>query len=155
MTARIQFDQGACTGCKVCIAACCDAHNLPVGQQLRWVDIHEEGEWVRENGLAVMKGVRAWADCHACQHCDEPDCVPECRFGAIAKDDNGVVFIDADKCTGCGKCGKACPHSAIITVARESGSKQKVSKKCDMCRNIPEGPQCVAACVMRCLTIEK
>ena len=39
------------------------------------------------------------------------DCVAACQFGAITMDPNtGLPHVDAEKCTACGACAKACPR---------------------------------------------
>ncbi|MCH5330220.1 MAG: RnfABCDGE type electron transport complex subunit B [Alistipes sp.] len=42
------------------------------------------------------------------------DCVEACTFGAIYIDETtGLAAVDADKCTACGACVKACPKGII------------------------------------------
>ena len=41
------------------------------------------------------------------------DCVGTCPFGAMTMGDNHLPQIDAEKCTGCGACQKACPKQVI------------------------------------------
>jgi ferredoxin len=42
------------------------------------------------------------------------DCVAACSFDAIKKNpETGLVEVDADKCTACGACVKACPKGVI------------------------------------------
>lgn len=50
------------------------------------------------------------------------DCVAACTFGAIKKNpETGLVEVDADKCTACGACVKACPR--MIIELRNKGRK--------------------------------
>ncbi|MED9873116.1 MAG: 4Fe-4S dicluster domain-containing protein, partial [Eggerthellaceae bacterium] len=39
------FNANECSGCKACVAACKDIHNLPVGKKFRKVVTFEAGEW--------------------------------------------------------------------------------------------------------------
>ena len=39
------FNANECSGCKACVAACKDNHNLPVGKKFRKVVTFEAGEW--------------------------------------------------------------------------------------------------------------
>ena len=42
------------------------------------------------------------------------DCVSACAFGALSMDpETGLPVVDADKCTACGACVKACPKGII------------------------------------------
>ncbi len=47
------------------------------------------------------------------------DCVKACNFDAMLIDDNGMIQIDKDKCTGCGACAKACPRNLIELVSEK------------------------------------
>ena len=49
-----------------------------------------------------------------CQHCAEAPCIDNCADDAIKTRDDGIVWIDPVACTGCGKCGPACPYDVIF-----------------------------------------
>ena len=40
-------------------------------------------------------------------------CIYECPAGAIAKNNNGEVFVNGSRCIGCGKCKASCKFDAI------------------------------------------
>jgi anaerobic dimethyl sulfoxide reductase subunit B (iron-sulfur subunit) len=86
----------------------------------------------------------------SCAHCEQPACAAACPEDAILKRENdGVVIIDAGKCTGCHVCESACEYGAI-----QFRSDDAVAEKCDFCvERIGKGeaPVCVAACPMRAL----
>jgi len=146
------FDADQCIGCKTCVMACKDVHNLPAGVSYRRVYNITAGHWSRdEQGVPVPEGVYSYSVSIACAHCKEPACVEACPQKAIQKEANGLVWIDAAKCVGCRLCAGKCPHGAI-QFNRLTG----VSEKCDMCRDLirkREEPACVAACPMRCLKL--
>lgn len=48
------------------------------------------------------------------------DCYRSCPFGAIRMGNNGLPWIDEDKCVGCGRCVKACPRKIIALLPRSS-----------------------------------
>ena len=54
---------------------------------------------------------RAWLDAGLCMGDGCGICEAICSFGAISTD--GEVFIDPDKCFGCGNCAHVCPVEAI------------------------------------------
>ena len=67
-------------------------------------------------------------------------------------DENGVVYINDENCIGCGLCIKACKFDPPrIVMMRNKDRKKWRAKKCDMCRNSPEGPQCIKWCPVVCL----
>jgi ferredoxin len=71
------------------------------------------------------------------------DCVAACQFGALTlNQETGLVEVDADKCTACGACVKACPkglfelrkkwpkNRAIYVACRSKNKGAVVSKVC-------------------------
>ncbi len=68
------------------------------------------------------------------------DCAVVCQFGAIEIKD-GIAYIDAELCTGCGLCVKECPKQIIrmvpksnkVTVSCASHQKGAVTRK--VCKN--------------------
>lgn len=71
------------------------------------------------------------------------DCVMACKFGALTLNpETGLVEVDADKCTACGACVKACPkglfelrkkwpkNRAIYVACRSKNRGAVVSKVC-------------------------
>jgi len=78
-----------------------------------------------------------------CRQCENPFCVKGCVIGAISRGDDGVVRIDAEKCTGCGLCAGVCPYDVIVI-----GDGKAV--KCELCSG---HPRCVEACPTKALRI--
>jgi len=48
------------------------------------------------------------------------DCVAACPFDAIHMGDDGLPYVDEDKCTGCGLCVEACPRNVIELVPQDA-----------------------------------
>lgn len=167
MSAGFVFDARACIGCMSCVAACMDVHDLTVGQHLRRVETTETGSWAVVDGIPVPQAVGSSSVSLSCHHCEEPACVEACPRQAMVKDRRtGVVYIEPSRCIGCGVCRKACPYDvprvlrrADVSATMSGGQMrrngeplpERVAVKCDFCRTLPEGPACVAACLMRCL----
>ena len=44
-----------------------------------------------------------------------------------------MVFVDADRCTGCGLCMEACPNSAISVTDGVARIEQALCRECEVC----------------------
>jgi electron transport protein HydN len=114
-----------------------------------------------------------------CKQCENPACVEVCKPKALIRD-NGVIYIDEEKCIGCGKCAKICPFNAIfIEEKRDTPSpeprepgilfmlfgreekkagrrrKPKTTRralKCDRCKGY-QNMACVDACYFKALSL--
>ncbi|MDP2916953.1 MAG: 4Fe-4S dicluster domain-containing protein [Dehalococcoidia bacterium] len=92
-----------CVGCHTCTVACKVDNFVPPG--IFWNDVYdyEVGEYpnVTRSFLPVP-----------CQHCKSPACKDVCPTGATVQREDGIVYVDYDKCLGCGYCEVACPYRA-------------------------------------------
>lgn len=143
------IDVQLCTGCKTCMVACKDKHDLASG--IRWRRVYEfsGGDWVSRSDRTFTQDVFAYYLSVSCNHCRDPICVESCPTRAMAQDDSGIVSIDPAKCVGCSYCKWACPYSAP-----QFDPVKGVMTKCDFCQTeLQEGrqPCCVAACPTRAL----
>jgi molybdopterin-containing oxidoreductase family iron-sulfur binding subunit len=50
-------------------------------------------------------------------HCEDPPCEKICPTGATQKREDGIVFVDYNKCMGCRACMIACPYQARYFLA--------------------------------------
>jgi Fe-S-cluster-containing hydrogenase component 2 len=73
-----------------------------------------------------------------CLQCEEPICEDKCPVKAIARDANGALVIDHEKCIGCKTCIAMCPFGAVWFNPR---AKKVI--KCDLCNG---DPACVKFC---------
>lgn len=72
-----------------------------------------------------------------CLQCNKPECLEACPEGALVKNDDGVVIVIEEKCSGCGDCARACSYGMI-----EINHLGKAFK-CDHCGG---HPGCVDEC---------
>ncbi|MBN2059186.1 MAG: 4Fe-4S dicluster domain-containing protein [Deltaproteobacteria bacterium] len=142
------IDVGICNGCYACQIACKDEH---VGND--WSPIAkpqpDTGQfWMNltENIRGTVPKVKIHYIPVLCMHCDKAPCIPACPIkGVIYKRDDGLVIIDADKCTGCKACVDACPYNAIFF-----NEDLNIAQKCTGCAHLLDGgwkvPRCVDSC---------
>ena len=141
------FDQEKCMGCNTCTVACKDWNQVRPGP-VRWriQNTHESNMAPYFFPLAM-----------SCNHCENPACVTACGAGAITKRPNdGVVYVDRDKCIGLTSCISACPFAepkiadSIQEPQRYEGWQiDHPMQKCDFCmERVDKGqnPVCVDSC---------
>lgn len=148
MRLAFHLNSDACSGCKTCQVACKDRNNLRTGVHWRRVYEVTAGAWTRK-GTAWSTTAAAYHLSVSCFHCAVPVCANSCTVDAIWKRPDGIVLIDADRCTRCYKCEADCPYGAIT----HDRPTDPVGK-CDFCLAEVEAgrsPACVAACPSRAL----
>ena len=130
-----------CRGCRICELVCSATHEGACGAHLS--RIHIEAEDFAFAFPAVICSQCKSAECHsACPHPDLALCIdPE----------TGTRYIDESECDGCGACAEACPLPRS-PIWRKPGERGEVFFKCDLCRGIEGGPQCVEMCPWDALT---
>mgnify|MGYP000727324454 CR=1 FL=1 len=130
-----------CTGCETCSILCGLSHEGFTGPG--------------NSRIRIDLGTRSMIHrVLACQQCSDHPCYDACpKKGAAMKiDDNGIVYIDEVSCIGCGLCARHCKFQpSRIAMKRDKVRKQWKAVKCDLCRDNPEGPQCIKWCPVRCI----
>ena len=147
------IDLSRCNGCYCCQISCKDEHvandwspyakpQPDTGQF--WVKVHEE---VR----GTVPKVRISYTPKMCLHCDDPECMKVCRYGAINRRDDGMILIDPAKCAGCKLCADYCLHNAIYF-----NENLNLAQKCTGCAHLVDDgwdvPRCVDSCPTGALT---
>lgn len=143
------FDNVRCTGCRTCMMACMDYHDLPLGRKYRRVIDFEGGTTSTTDDGTFVSSAYVYHVSLSCNHCAQPACMQVCPTGAMHKDENGLVVVGTDRCIGCGYCTIACPYHAPSI-----DPQLKQSSKCDGCTlRVSQGklPMCVEACPLRAL----
>lgn len=142
------IDESLCVRCNHCEQACAETHG-------------GASRLDRDTG-PIFANIRVPT---SCRHCEHPHCMKDCPPDAIHRAPHGEVYID-DSCIGCGNCQQNCPYDVIQMAVIEdqperslwqmllgiqpkalpTANSSKVAVKCDMCKDIAEGPVCVRAC---------
>lgn len=118
-----------CIGCGSCELACSLAKENEFRPSLARVTVYRF-----EAGANVPM---------TCQQCDDAPCIGVCKTGALSRDDNNVVQVDASKCIGCRMCVMACPFGNMSYHWEEN-----TAIKCDQCDG---NPYCVEFCPTKAL----
>ena len=90
------------------------------------------------------------------------DCIAVCLFDAIHPGENGLIAIDLEKCTGCGKCVPECPKQVLVLIpnsARVSvacSSKDRPKKVVQVCRKgCIRCKRCEKACRLDAILVQE
>ncbi|MEM4288246.1 MAG: 4Fe-4S dicluster domain-containing protein [Candidatus Caldarchaeum sp.] len=163
------IDLSKCVGCQTCTVACKLDNGTPPDIFWRFVKDVEVG--------AYPNVTRFFLPLH-CMHCKKPPCLTVCPTTATQRRGDGIVYIDYDKCIGCGYCILACPYEARWLLKGKKGffndgltqpeklsplaDKVGVCTKCDFCmdridyglaNNLVPGrdPDATPVCVNSCI----
>ena len=97
----LMVDLNRCIGCKTCIVACRNFHELVdhVAAMPNEIPYYLR---VEDCWTGVFPDVSADSWVVPCQHCIDAQCMTACPEDAISRDpETGVVLIDREKCNGC------------------------------------------------------
>lgn len=132
------MDQRRCIGCQSCTVACRTWNDLPIDIMYNPV---------------VSEGVKGeFPNCHLtftpliCMHCENPPCTICCPTGASHQNEDGVVWVEPEKCMGCKVCINSCPYGA-----RDTNEEEGFARKCTFCKERrEEEPGALPYCVQSC-----
>lgn len=137
---RIGVEIEKCHQCGICELVCSLYHDGVCGPSVSRISL-------------LRDPFTGEARVETCRQCLYPDCYFVCPVQAIViEEKTGARVILEEKCTGCGKCAKACPFSSSHTILKHD-EKKKFYFKCDLCYERDEGPICVEACPWNALKI--
>jgi len=159
-------------GCRKCVQACHQAHNVPAPAEPRhevkwiWKEAFEHA-FPSEAGEHLRESLRGNPVLVFCNHCDQPPCVRVCPTQATWKRaEDGLVMMDWHRCIGCRYCVAACPYGSrsfnwvdprphLASLNAEYPTRTKgVVEKCTFCEErLEQGrpPACVEACPEKAL----
>lgn len=123
-TKKITVLYERCTGCRICEIICSLGRNGQVSHSDSRINVHSYFQ-----GLDVPI---------LCVQCVKAPCIEACPVDAIRKNEQGIIGIVENECTGCESCIEACPAGAI-----KIRSESKKALKCDLCAG---NPKCVGCC---------
>jgi anaerobic carbon-monoxide dehydrogenase iron sulfur subunit len=138
----VRHKRDLCRGCRICELACSATHDGVCSSYLS--RIHIDADDFTFDYPAVL-----------CTQCLSAECYHACPLADTAlriDPDTGARYIDETACDGCGDCAGACPLPSSPIWSKSTGDGRTVSFKCDLCRGIEGGPQCVAMCTWGALT---
>lgn len=121
---KITIKYEECTGCRICEIICSLSRFSSISHYNSRINVHSFAP-----GLDIPI---------LCVHCDQAPCMDSCPVNAIRKNEQGLVEIVSEECTGCANCVGACPAGAI-KIHPELGK----AFKCDLCGG---RPNCVDYC---------
>ncbi|MDI6605019.1 MAG: 4Fe-4S binding protein [Thermoanaerobacteraceae bacterium] len=138
---KINFKKELCMACHNCELGCATVHSK--GKSL--ISVMEENVMPRIHIIYNEKKSSIVAE--QCKQCKKPKCVEACPVGALSQNEEGMIVVDFEKCTGCGECEKACPFNAIRI--------REKCIKCDLCEGVSDIPACVMYCPAGALTYKE
>ena len=142
---RVVCDKKLCSGCLACVVACMDQHYDET-------EVNAVSPRIYETRVSERTGLQNYIT-RSCLHCEDAHCMKACPLGVFERTENGyVIAAHRNRCIGCKKCVKVCPHD----VPRFDAENKIV--KCDGCwARVACGlePACVRACNMGALKVEE
>jgi len=151
-----------CNGCYNCQIACKDEHVsndwMPYARPQPewgqfWGKLYDFERGAVGKGLSSNPKIRMSSTTRTdfvfvpCQHCVDAPCITACAQDAISTRNDGLVWIDPKKCSGCFLCVDACPYGCIYYNKAISQAQ-----KCTGCAHLLDrdswtyGPRCFDNC---------
>jgi len=139
----IKIDFRRCINCGTCEVQCQIQNRLPEKIKL--------GRLITGESVSTSGRIKTTSAFMPCFHCEQPWCVAACPTQAMVRRvEDGIVYVDQDRCVGCKACIIACPWQ----VPQWNEASGKVMK-CDYCLDrLADGltPACVTACATHALS---
>jgi len=152
----ILIDTSRCIACRACQVACKQWNKLPAEPKGTWKNrgSYENPAslspqtWtrVRFTEVDTAEGSTEWLFRKTqCMQCGDATCLMVCpEKKALYRNEDGIVVLNSDHCTGCGYCTQNCPFEIP-----QFNAQDKRTFKCSMCYDrVGNGliPACAKAC---------
>ncbi|RLG79461.1 MAG: 4Fe-4S dicluster domain-containing protein [Thermoprotei archaeon] len=122
----IAVDPSKCSGCRYCELWCSFAHEGVFSPSLSRISV------VKDDRMGMDYPV-------VCRMCSPAPCIKACPHNALVQTEEGIIRVIEERCTGCGRCVKACPFGAVKM--HPAKAKPLI---CDLCGG--GEPVCVLKC---------
>jgi carbon-monoxide dehydrogenase iron sulfur subunit len=127
---RILIDAAKCSGCRLCELTCSFAHEGQFRPSVARIKV------VKEDRFGLDLPVVCW-------HCSPCNAMENCPSNALERNEQGLIIVNEEKCSGCGECAESCPIGAI-----KLHSEKNIPLICDQCDG---KPLCVEKCPTKAL----
>ena len=106
------IDLERCVRCNACVESCVAVHEDGVPR------LSKKGS--RFSFESAPQAHHRFNLATSCYNCQVPGCMLSRGFGAIRRDQQGLIRFDYENCVGCAACVSACPYD-VIRLAPEPG----------------------------------
>lgn len=128
---RILVNVDRCSGCRQCEMICSFSHENTFGSSISRITV------IKEDIFGFDLPIACW-------HCNPCNAMENCSTEALEKKKDNLIFVNEEKCVGCGRCLETCTIGAV-----KLHPERKTPLICDQCSG---KPQCVEKCPTKALT---
>lgn len=128
---RILVDVDRCSGCRLCEMVCSFNNENAFGSSISKITV------IKEDKFGLDLPIVCW-------HCNPCNAMESCPTEALERNEEGLVFVNDEKCTGCKKCLETCIIGAI-----KLHPQRNTPLICNQCDG---NPLCVEKCPTKALT---